>query len=182
MTSQNSNPPVFSEDKKFNRDNFYTFRMLVLTAMRARRVISYLNSTTQKPTETPLPTSIPVESAGSTTGSTTTTPCVSTEWYSKTPSLEEWKVRDAWALGLLIFNTMNPVALGVVTTKTAADAWTSLIQNYAITTDMAAVTADAELRGTKYEDGQDFDTHIKRLREKLDDALNAGAQISDASF
>jgi len=182
MTSQNSNPPVFSEDKKFNRDNFYAFRTLVLTAARARGVISYLDSTTQKPTETPLPTSIAVESAGSTTNSTTTTPCVSMEWYSKTPSLEEWEVRDAWALGLLIFNTMNPIALGVVTIKTATDTWTSLTQNYAITTDMVAVTADAELRGMKYGDGQDFNTHIKWLCEKLNDMLNTGAQISDASF
>jgi len=180
MTSQNSNPPVFSEDKKFNGDNFYAFRTLVLTAARARGVIGYLDGTIQKPTETPLPTTIPIESAGSTTD--TTTPQTATEWYSKTPSPEEWEVRDAWALGLLIFNIMNPVALGVVTTKTAADAWTSLTQNYAITTDMAAIAADAELRGIKYEDSQDFDMHIKGLREKLDGALNAGAQISDASF
>jgi len=47
---------------------------------------------------------------------------------------------------------------------------------------MAAIAADAELRGIKYEDGQDFDTHVKGLHEKLDGALNAGAQISDASF
>jgi len=92
MTSQNSNPPVFSEDKKFNGDNFYAFRTLVLTSARARGVIGYLDGTTQKPTETPLSTSIPIESAGSTTDSTTTTPRVFTEWYSKTPSLEEWEV------------------------------------------------------------------------------------------
>jgi len=120
MTSQNSNPPVFSEDKKFNGDNFYAFRTLVLTAARARGVIGYLDGTIQKPTKTPLPTTIPIESAGSTTD--TTTPRTATEWYSKTPSPEEWEVQDAWALGLLIFNTMNPVALGVVTIKTAADA------------------------------------------------------------
>ena len=185
MTSQNSNPPVFSDDKKFNGDNFYTFCTLVLTAAQARGVIGYLDGTIQKPTGTTLPTTIPIVSAGSTTtGSTTitTTPQAATEWYSKTPSLEEWEVRDAWALGLLIFNTLNPVALGVVTTNTAANAWTSLTQNYAITTDMVAITADAELCGTKYDDGQDFDMHIKGLREKLDNALNAGAQISDASF
>jgi len=77
---------------------------------------------------------------------------------------------------------MNPIALEVVTTKTATDAWTSLTQKYAITTDMAAIAADAELHGIKYEDGQDFNTHVKGLREKLDIALNAGVQISDASF
>jgi len=77
---------------------------------------------------------------------------------------------------------MNPITLGVVTTKTATDAWTSLTQNYAITTDMMAIAADAELRGIKYEDGQDFNMHIKGLRKKLDIVLNAGAQISDASF
>ena len=47
---------------------------------------------------------------------------------------------------------------------------------------MVAITADAELCSIKYEDGQDLDTHIKGLCEKLDDALNAGAQISNASF
>jgi len=63
MTSQNSNPPVFSEDKKFNGNNFYAFCTLVLTAVQARGVIGYLDGTTQKPTESPLPPSIPVESA-----------------------------------------------------------------------------------------------------------------------
>jgi len=90
MTSQNSNPLVFSEDKKFNRDNFYAFCTLVLTAARACRVIGYLNGTIQKPTETPLPTTIPIKSARSTTD--TTTPQTATEWYSKTPSPEEWEV------------------------------------------------------------------------------------------
>ena len=146
--------------------------------------MGYLDGTiqkpTEKPTEIPLSTTIPIESAGSTTD--TTTPWTAMEWYSKIPSPKEWEVRDAWALGLLIFNTMNSITLGVVTTKTAADAWTSLILNYAITTDMVAIAADAELCGIKYEDGQDFDTHIKGLCEKLNIALNAGAQISDASF
>ena len=31
-----------------------------------------------------------------------------TEWSSKTPSLEEWEERDAWALGLIIYNTKKP--------------------------------------------------------------------------
>ena len=77
---------------------------------------------------------------------------------------------------------INPVTLGVDTTSTAATAWTSLIQNYAITTNMAAVAADAKLCGLRYEDGQDFDIYVKGLCKKLDSALNAGAQISDASF
>ena len=34
----------------------------------------------------------------------------------------------------------------------------------------------------KYKNGQDFDMHIKQLCEKLDDALNAGAHISDIFF
>jgi len=104
------------------------------------------------------------------------------EWYSKIPSLEEWEVCDAWALALLIFNISNPIALGVRTSRMAAEAWTSLIENYEVTTDMGTVAAEEDLCSTKYEEGQDLDLHIKTLREKLDMALNAGAVISDTAF
>ena len=32
-----------------------------------------------------------------------------TEWSSKKPSLEEWEERDAWVLGLIVYNTKNSV-------------------------------------------------------------------------
>ena len=95
MTSHNSNPPVFTEDKKFNGENFYAFRTLVLTAARACGVTCYLDGTIKKPTSTT---------------TTTTQTTTATEWYSKTPSLDEWEVRDAWALGVRStpFTALNP--------------------------------------------------------------------------
>ena len=64
----------------------------------------------------------------------------------------------------------------------AAEAWTSLIENYKVTTDMVAVAAEEDLCSTKYKEGQDLDLHIKTLWEKLNTVLNAGAVISDAAF
>jgi len=40
--STQTNPPVFSDEKKFNGMNFYPFRTLVLTAVRAHGAVSSL--------------------------------------------------------------------------------------------------------------------------------------------
>ena len=44
----------------------------------------------------------------------------------KNLSLEEWEARDAWALELIIYNTENPVGMGIKMDRTVADAWKAL--------------------------------------------------------
>ncbi|KAG6858585.1 hypothetical protein C0991_001613, partial [Blastosporella zonata] len=96
--TSNNLPPTFPDDQQFDGDNYIAFRDRALLAARARGALNYLNGTITKPSP-PSP-------------GTTTTTTESTPWTSHTPSLEEWEVRDAWALSLLIYNTKNPVGLG----------------------------------------------------------------------
>ncbi|KAF9459085.1 hypothetical protein BDZ94DRAFT_1172407, partial [Collybia nuda] len=116
----NSNiPPIFPENDQFNGKNFTAFKTRLLIAAKAR---GYLE--------------------GATYNINTTTDTAPTPWTSLTPSTDEWEVRDAWALGLVIFNVKNPIGLGVRIDGTAAQAWASLNELYNITSDLALVNAE----------------------------------------
>ena len=138
MATNSSNPPNFPEDAHFDGTNFTTFKNRVLIAARARGTRGYLEGTITKPSVTP------------DTKDDETKP---TEWSSKNPSLEEWEERDAWTLGLVIYNTKNPVGLGIKMDGSAADAWKALKENYGVFSEIAAMNAEKQLRATEFSDG-----------------------------
>lgn len=167
MTStHSSNPPNFPEETHFDGTNYATFKNRVVIAARARGARGYLDGTITKPE-----------------------PAVDkkseqrpTEWSSKQPSLEEWEERDAWALGLIIYNTKNPVGLGIKMDGSAAEAWTTLTENYGVFSEIAAINAEKRLRATEFSDGMDFLKHVEDLREKWRSATEKGAKIDDSTF
>ncbi|KAG6838398.1 hypothetical protein C0991_011919, partial [Blastosporella zonata] len=166
--TSNNLPPTFPDDQQFDGDNYIAFRDRALLAARARGALNYLNGTITKPSP-PSP-------------GTTTTTTESTPWTSHTPSLEEWEVRDAWALSLLIYNTKNPVGLGVNMAGTAAQAWKALSEEYDCTSEIAAVAAESHLRSSKLAEGGDFQEHIRTLRTQWSKAVEKGADIKDKTF
>lgn len=58
--------------------------------------------------------------AASSAAATTQVPGES-PWRSSQPTAEEWRVRNAWAEGLIVLNTRDPIGLGVNITGTAAE-------------------------------------------------------------
>lgn len=84
----------------------------------------------------------------------------------KTPSLEEWEERDAWALGLIIYNTKNPVGLAIKINGSMAEAWQTLTKNYGVFSEIAVMNAEKQLCTTEFKDGMDFLKHVKDMREK----------------
>ncbi|KAG6838548.1 hypothetical protein C0991_010759 [Blastosporella zonata] len=146
--TSNNLPPTFPDDQQFDGDNYVAFRDRALLAARARGALNYLNGNITKPS--------PLSPNAATT-------IDATPWTSCTPSLEEWEVRDAWALSLLIYNTKNPIGLGVNMTGTAADAWKALSDKYDCASEIAAVAAENHLRAKKLSEGGDFQDHIKTL-------------------
>ncbi|KAF9456394.1 hypothetical protein BDZ94DRAFT_1121563, partial [Collybia nuda] len=104
--TNNLTPLIFPEADHFDRKNFTAFKTRVLIAAKVRGAHRYLEGATHSINTTP---------------GTETTP-----WPSLTPSQDEWEACDAWAMGLIVFNTKNPIGLGVRTEGTAAEAWTSL--------------------------------------------------------
>ncbi|KNZ81001.1 hypothetical protein J132_03295, partial [Termitomyces sp. J132] len=136
----------------------------VLIAARAQGACRYLDGTIKKPTIT------------------LDTKSGEAEWSSKSPSLEEWEERDAWTLGLIIYNTKNPVGLGIKMDGMAAEAWKALTDNYGIFSKIAAMNAEKRLCATEFMDGMDFLKHVKDLREKWKSATKKGANIDNKNF
>lgn len=107
-----SAPPFFADTEKFDGTNWVAWSGLIRIAAEVRGVYGYLEGTIPKPSGTPAITITPPGASTSTTAttpkSTTTTtiqPPGKTAWDSLNPSEAEWKVRNAWAKGLLIYNT-----------------------------------------------------------------------------
>jgi len=95
----------------------------------AKEAFGYLDSSITCPSIPPAITPSPAE----------------TSWDSNIPSLNEWKARDAWTLGLLIFNTRNPAGLEINIDGIAAEAWTSYINTYKKASNIAWLNAKQTL-------------------------------------
>ncbi|XP_006460990.1 hypothetical protein AGABI2DRAFT_69849, partial [Agaricus bisporus var. bisporus H97] len=114
-------PPIFADTAKFNGTNWVSWSGMIRIAAELRGVSGYLDGSIPNPaTETTLAINVIPPSPTDTTLLPTDTP-----WESTTPRAAEWKVRNAWTMGLLIYNTTDPVGLGISIGGTAADAWRS---------------------------------------------------------
>ncbi|KAF7782993.1 hypothetical protein Agabi119p4_2369 [Agaricus bisporus var. burnettii] len=145
----------------------------------------YLDGTAANPVATPgqsIPTIITTPPSPTTATTTTTSTSPETPWESTTPSTAEWRVRNAWTMGLLIYNTIDPIGLGISISGTAAEAWKSYLDTYEVASEIATLNAEMELRNMKYTDGQDFTEFISRLRTKWSNANALGAKIDDKGF
>lgn len=181
-----SAPPVFADGAKFNGSNWVSWNGLIQIAADLRGVAGYLDGSVPKPTTpSPNPLTIPIPSSPTTQMSppvmTTHTPTDS-PWESTMPSPTEWRVRNAWAMGLLIYNTTDPIGLGINIHGSAAEAWKSYIDTYQVASEVAVLNAELDLRNMAYSDGQDFVEFISRIRTKWSNATALGAKIDDKAF
>jgi len=116
----------------------------------------YLNGTVKQPTFPTTHLTIVTTPAFTTAGTpllapTTTisvTPEADTKWQSLIPSEDEWESRDNWVKGLLIYNTKNPIGLGIKIKETAAKAWAFYVKRYEVTTKLAKLAAEQDLRNS----------------------------------
>lgn len=171
-------PPVFPDTDKFDGTNWVAWRGLIEIAADLRGVSGYLDGTTTKPPDTSPTITVTPPGAGSATAQLPT----DTSWDSTTPSPAEWKTRNAWTKGLLVYNTKDPIGLGIILSGTAADAWKSYNDQYAKVSEIAILNAERDLREITYLDNHDFLEHIARLRTRWATATALGAQIDDKSF
>ncbi|KAG6860646.1 hypothetical protein C0995_009067 [Termitomyces sp. Mi166 len=103
-----------------------------------------------------------------------------TEWSSKSP--EEWEKRDAWALGLIIYNTKNPVGLGISMDGMAAKAWMTLTENYGVFSEIAAMNAEKRLHAMEFTEAMDFLKHVEDLQEEWKSVMEKEAKVDDVAF
>ncbi|KAF7770864.1 hypothetical protein Agabi119p4_6838 [Agaricus bisporus var. burnettii] len=186
MSSTGGNaPPIFADMVKFNGSNWVSWNNLIRIAAELRGVSGYLDGSIADPAGNPLTTPIPPSPPNTTTTPQTTPPTFTpaeTPWESTAPSAAEWRVRNAWAKGLLIYNTDDPVGLGINIHGNAAEAWKSYVDTYEVASEVALLNAELELRNMIYADDQDFTQYISKLRTKWSNATALGAKIDDKAF
>jgi len=82
----------------------------------------------------------------------------------------------------LIYNTTDPLRLGININGTAAEAWKSYLNTYNMPSEVALANAEQELRNMMYIDGQDFTAFISQLHTKWTIATALGTKIDDLAF
>jgi len=85
-------------------------------------------------------------------------------------------------MGLLIYNTTDPLRLGININRTAAEAWKSYLNIYNMPSEVALANAEQELRNMMYIDRQDFTAFISQLRTKWTIAMALGIQDDFVEF
>jgi Reverse transcriptase (RNA-dependent DNA polymerase)/gag-polypeptide of LTR copia-type/GAG-pre-integrase domain len=193
MNASSNSPPRFSESERFDGTNWIVFKSNILILTDIRGATGYLNGSVPQPTATLPPQT--TEGGSPTTPNTavgnnddlgdSVSAILSREpssWTSATPTLDEWTARNAYVKGLILFNVVNPIGLGVKLDGTAAEAWESLVSQYDVHNEIALVHAQRELRELVFKDGDDFDAHLATLRIKWNHANATGANITDQDF
>jgi len=168
MTSGEA-PPIFTDNDKFDSTNWVAWNRHINIVVQLKGATGYLDGSILQPTK---PTS------------TTTAPniTIKTNWESLTPTENKWKTRNAWTIVLLIYNTKNPIGLGIYMEGSAAEAWKSYKDNYEVASDMAHQNAEQDLRTTIYSNNDDFPMFIASMRNKWARVNALGMAISNKNF
>ena len=153
-------PPIFGDTSKFNGMNWITWRSNIQIAADFKSITGYLDGLILRPSlqpqqSPPTPPSIPSGSPLPVVLQTSLTLSTSIEtlWDSLNPIPSEWKVRNAWAMGLLIYNTTDPLRLRININGTAAEAWKLYLDTYNMPSEIALANAEQELQNMMYIDG-----------------------------
>jgi len=85
-------------------------------------------------------------------------------------------------MGLLIYNTTDPLGLGININGTAAEVWKSYLDTYNTPSEVALANVEQELRNMTYIDEQDFTAFISQLRTKWTIATALGVQDNFIEF
>ena len=136
-TSSGNKPPTFSAESMFNGTNYFSFKDQVVLVAKLKSVLGYLNGTIKNPSNATK--SSPDESPENLIVDATLAP---TKWWSTSLSLDKWEIHNAWALALIVYNTKNPVRLGLKMSRNVAEAWETLKKAYRTILDLRTNTAN----------------------------------------
>ena len=142
---------ILSEEQKFNGENLLQWNTNIQQLLGSKGLLGYIDGSIVKPTQ--------IESSASAKDAPTGTPI-----YSSTPTIDEWVFRDHLARGHITLNCTDVASLGVTTSGTAKDAWTSIQSEWGTSTDMRQSHAQEALNHTEYLEGTSIQDHIKLLR------------------
>ena len=142
---------ILSEEQKFNGENLLRWNTNIQQLLGLKGLLGYIDGSIVKPTQ--------IESSASEKDAPTSTPI-----YSSTPTIDEWVFQDHLARGHITLNCTDVASLGVTTSGTVEDAWTSIQLEWGTSTNMRWLNAQEALNLTEYAEGMSIQDHIKLLR------------------
>ncbi|KAJ3998130.1 hypothetical protein F5050DRAFT_1710733, partial [Lentinula boryana] len=131
--------------------NWAIFRDHLRSVARATGLTGYLDGSIS----TPASTVITSMSSDRTTG--VSAPPVSTVINSRTPSIEEWELRDGRLAGIIFQNIQDPRSLGVTEFMTAHNMWTRLTSKFDTSSAAAQALAKERIQQFRYLPGVPFE-------------------------
>src|SRR6266511_2998074 len=139
---------ILSEEQKFNGENLMTWNVNMTQLLGSKGLTGYVDGSIPKP-------AVP---------STTATTPDTTPIYSTKPNHDEWVFRDQLAWGHVTLNCTDVAGLGVVTTRTAKDAWDLIQEEWGKSTDMRRSHAQEALNWMVFAEDSDIQDHLKLLQ------------------
>ncbi|KAF5390760.1 hypothetical protein D9757_004410 [Collybiopsis confluens] len=156
---------TFPEDKQLvGLNNWAVFRDHVKSVARSAGLNGYLDGTISAP--------IPVATAPN------VAPVV-TPVNSRTPTPEEWELRDARLAGIVFQNIKDPRSIGVTQDMTLNVMWIALTDEYENSSAAAQTLATERIQQCKYTTGTAFEDYFKSLEALRKSANDVGCNISN---
>ncbi|KAF5387206.1 hypothetical protein D9757_006882 [Collybiopsis confluens] len=156
---------TFPEDKQLvGLNNWAVFRDHVKSVARSAGLNGYLDGTISAP--------IPVATAPN------VAPVV-TPVNSRTPTPEEWELRDACLAGIVFQNIKDPRSIGVTQDMTSNVMWIALTDEYENSSAAAQTLATERIQQCKYTTGTAFEDYFKSLEALRKSANDVGCNISN---
>ncbi|KAJ3964360.1 hypothetical protein EV361DRAFT_956023 [Lentinula raphanica] len=138
----------------------------------ATGLTGYLNGTIVAPSPQDTVSSIASSSQKTSTDDASTTPSAPTSTpsappptpiNSRTPSVEEWELRDGCLAGIIYQNIKDPRSIGVTEIMSAHEMWTRLTSEYDTSSAAAQALAKEHIQQFQYAPGTPFEEYFKQL-------------------
>ncbi|KAF5367205.1 hypothetical protein D9757_012230 [Collybiopsis confluens] len=153
--------------------NWATFRDHLKSTARSTGLLGYLDGSIQP--VPPIPVAGPVVPGGI----PPIVPAVPTPINSRTPSTEEWELRDGRLAGIIYQNIKDPRAIGVTEDMSSNAMWVKLTGEYKTTSAAAQALAKERIQQFKYNSGTRFEDYFKQLEALRKAANDVGCSILD---
>ncbi|KAF5348976.1 hypothetical protein D9757_015023 [Collybiopsis confluens] len=160
---------VFPNDRQLTGiSNWASFRDHLKSVARSTGLLGYLDGSTAQPT--PL--------AGTAGVPPPATP-TATPINSRTPSVEEWELRDGRLAGIIYQNIQDPRSIGVTEDMASNLMWRKLTGEFDTNSAAAQALAKERIQQFKYTPGTRFEEYFKNLEALRKAANDVGCSIQD---
>ncbi|KAF5348755.1 hypothetical protein D9757_014135 [Collybiopsis confluens] len=160
---------VFPNDRQLTGiSNWASFRDHLKSVARSTGLLGYLDGSTAQPT--PL--------AGTAGVPPPATP-TATPINSRTPSVEEWELRDGRLAGIIYQNIQDPRSIGVTEDMASNIMWRKLTGELDTNSAAAQALAKERIQQFKYTPGTRFEEYFKNLEALRKAANDVGCSIQD---